>query len=140
MQTYRFISGVGSPYVGIILGPSTRSMPMKVGDRIELGRQPAFPGFALPDRGGSEQIAWMQGPHAEGAKKNGLTLDRALTGRHHVVVSQVAPFRFSVSSMHEKLPSYLLRSNQTKLSKIKGVTSVIKEGILIVGTHILRIG
>jgi hypothetical protein len=140
LQTYRFISGVGTHYVGIILGPDTRKMPLKVGDRIELGRQPSFPGFALPDRGGNDRISWMQGPSAEKAIANKLTLDRALTGRHHVVISQVEPFRYSISSMHDKLPSYLLRNNQAKLAKVRAETSILKEGILIVGTHILRIG
>ena len=138
LQTYRYLSGVGGPYFGVVLGPSIKSIPLKVGDKIELGRQPAFPGFPLPDRGGAERISWMRGPAAERASNSGLTLDRALTGRHQAAVTLIAPFRFSVSPMHDKLPTYLLKSDQGKLVKLRNETTLLKEGVVIVGTHIVR--
>ena len=34
-------------------------MNVNVGERVELGREPNFPGFTLPDRGGLERIKWL---------------------------------------------------------------------------------
>jgi hypothetical protein len=138
--TYRYIANVGKPYQGLILGESTKRVAISVGERIELGRQPAGGGFTLPDRGGVERIQWSNTPHAQNAKHNQLTLDRALTGRHHVALTILSVGKYSIAPMHDKLPTFILPPAADHIKRINGEQVLRNEGLLVVGTNVLRIG
>ena len=137
--TYRYIADIGKPYCGLFLGESTKRLALSVGSRIELGRQPTGSGFALPDRGGSDRIQWGQSVQAESAKKNKLTLDRALTGRQHVSLTVQSVGRFVIAPLHDKLPTFVLPTSSQRLQRVAGELLIKDEGLLIVGTNVIRV-
>ena len=114
-------------------------MAVSVGDRIELGRQPTGGGFSLPDRGGTERIQWGNSPQAEKAKETQLSLDRALTGRHHGVLTVEAAGRFVIAPLHDKLPTYVLPQASNRLQRVTNEVRLRDEGLIIVGTNVLRV-
>lgn len=136
---YRFVFNVGQMYVGLIIGEAFQNHPVRVGARIEVGRQPSAHGFVLPDRGGHDKILWANNPQAQAAKDNALTLDRALTSRHHASINVVALDRFVVSSIHDKLPSFLMHQTDMQLKKIEGEENIRGEALLVIGTNLLKI-
>ncbi len=136
---YRYIADVGKPYQGLFLGEATRRVAISVGERVELGRQPSGGGFELPDRGGAERIEWASTPQAQSAKKNQLTLDRALTGRHHVALSIVSVGKFSIAPMHDKLPTFIVSQSSQHLSRVTSEQVIRNEGLIVVGTNVLKV-
>jgi hypothetical protein len=48
---------------------------------VSLGREPAHPGLALPDRRGQDGSTWVAGALGDDARAAGTTVDRATTGR-----------------------------------------------------------
>lgn len=137
--THRYIANVGKPYLGLFLGEPIRRMAVAVGDRLELGRQPTGGGFALSDRGGSDRIEWVDAPQAHKSKSAKLTLDRAMTGRHHVAISVESVGRFIVSPLHDKLPTYILPSAAPRLQRVMNELVLKEEGLIVVGTNVLRV-
>ena len=137
--TYRYIADVGKPYCGLFLGESTKRLALSVGSRIELGRQPVGNGFGLPDRGGAERIQWGQSVQAQTAKKNKLTLDRALTGRQHVSLTVQTVGRFVIAPMHDKLPTFILPVASQRLQRVANELLIKDEGLIIVGTNVIRV-
>ena len=137
--TYRYIANVGKPYQGIVLGEPTKRVAVTIGERVEMGRQPAGGGFVLQDRGGADEIVWANTSQAQTAAQNQLTLDRALTGRHHVAVSILSAGKFCITSMHDKLPTFMLAENSQILQRIMGEKILRDEGLLVVGTNLIKV-
>ena len=137
--TYRYIADVGKPYCGLFLGESTKRLALSVGSRVELGRQPVGTGFALPDRGGADRIQWGHSVQAENAKRNNLTLDRALTGRQHLSLSVQSVGRFIIAPLHDKLPTFILPASSQRLKRIPSELLIKDEGLIIVGTNVIRV-
>jgi len=137
--THRYIANVGKPYMGLFLGEPLRRMAVAVGDRLELGRQPTGGGFALADRGGAEWIQWAEVPQAQKSKTAKLTLDRAMTGRHHVAISVESVGRFTVSPLHDKLPTYILPPSVPRLQRVTNELVLKDEGLVVVGTNVLKV-
>ena len=93
----------------------------------------------MPDRGGSDRIQWGQSVQAESAKKNKLTLDRALTGRQHVSLTVQSVGRFVIAPLHDKLPTFVLPTSSQRLQRVAGELLIKDEGLLIVGTNVIRV-
>lgn len=126
---------LGGQYRGMLIGPPTNSMEVRVGERVELGREPNFPGFTLPDRGGLERIQWAPGLRAEKARNAGLTLDRSMTGRHQAMFMAVSTTEFAISPIHERIPTWLFSND-----KIERVTRQCKArfgDMMVIGTNVI---
>ena len=119
------------------MGESTKRLALSVGSRIELGRQPTGSGL-LPDRGGSERIQWGQSVHKRECQKEQLTLDRALTGRQHVSLT-VQSVDVVIAPLHDKLPTFVLPTSSQRLQRVAGELLIKDEGLLIVGTNVIRV-
>ncbi|MEC7984070.1 MAG: adenylate/guanylate cyclase domain-containing protein, partial [Myxococcota bacterium] len=131
---YRALAG---QYQGMLIGPETYTMNVNVGERIELGREPNFPGFTLPDRGGLDRIKWAPGLRAEKARQAGLTLDRSLTGRHQALFMAVTQTDFSVDKIHDRIPTWLFCNE--KLERVMRACKAKFGDMLIIGTNVICI-
>ena len=131
---YRALAG---QYQGMLIGPETYSMNVNVGERVELGREPSFPGFTLPDRGGLERIRWSAGIRAEKARQQGLTLDRSLTGRHQALFMARSSKDFIVDKIHDRIPTWLFCNE--KLDRVTRACKAKFGDMLIIGTNVICI-
>ena len=131
---YRAMAG---QYQGMLIGPETYSMNVNLGERIELGRDPNFPGFTLPDRGGLDRIRWSPGMRAEKARQQGLTLDRSLTGRHQALFMAQSATDFVVDKIHERIPTWLFCDE--KLERVTRPCKAKFGDMLIIGTNVICI-
>ena len=131
---YRAMAG---QYQGMLIGPETYTMNVNIGERIELGRDPNFPGFTLPDRGGLDRIKWSAGMRAESARQQGLTLDRSLTGRHQALFMAQTSTEFVVDKIHDRIPTWLFCDE--KLDRVMKPTKAKFGDMLIIGTNVICI-
>ena len=127
--------GLGGQYRGMLIGPPTYSMEVSAGERVELGREPNFPGFTLPDRGGLDRIQWAAGQRAAKARKAGLTLDRSMTGRHQAMFMAISTTDFSISPIHERIPTWLFSND--KLERITRQCKAKFGDMLVIGTNVI---
>ena len=47
--------------------------------------------------------------------------------------------RFSIAPMHDKLPTFVLSQSSQHLSRISGEQTIRNEGLIVVGTNVLKI-
>lgn len=106
---------VGAPYAGLILADTEMRLGVMDGSTATLGREPAHPGLAYPDRRGQENIRWCTGPRAARARAGGFTLDRALAGRRQASVA-LAGTNILVRQIHERCPTYVFNADGRSLT------------------------
>ncbi len=106
----RFVALAGRGYAGVLLGAPTAKLGVASGQRAEVGREPSYPGLALPDRRGQDNIRWCVGHRAARARQSGFTLDRALAGRRQCAI-EPTDMGATVIPLHERCPTLLLRGN-----------------------------
>jgi hypothetical protein len=134
----RYIA-LGGQYKGMLIGPPTTTMEVSTGERLELGREPNFPGFTLPDRGGLDRIKWASGGRAAKARQAGLTLDRSMTGRHQAMVNVVSATDFSVAPIHGRIPTYLYSGSGSGLERLTRPCKAKFGDMIVIGTNIICI-
>ena len=136
---FRILCNIGGLYRALIIGSSTREVLFNIGDQIEIGRQPVGARFTLVDRGGSNRIQWSTSIKASQARKQRLTLDRALTGRRHSHLNIISKDLFVASSIHLRLPTFIIRRNGRRLERIKNEKKIEIGDMLVVGTYIISL-
>lgn len=112
----RFIE-VAPPYAGLILCDTEMRLGVMDGHTATLGREPAHPGLAYPDRRGQDNIRWCSGPRAARARAGGFTLDRALAGRHQASIA-LNQGDITVRQIHERCPTYIFRGQGMPMMKL----------------------
>jgi len=123
-------------YIGALAFDSSARIGVSEGQTIEIGREPAHPGLALPDRRGQENIRWCVGPRAARAREGGFTMDRALAGRRQAAVS-VSSGRMEIAGIHRNCPTHLLRGNE--LSRVEGAANLEFDDMIVAGTTIVAV-
>jgi hypothetical protein len=131
---YRALTGT---YRGMLIGAPTFSMEARAGEGVEMGREPNFPGFTLPDRGGLDRIQWAAGGRAQKARQAGLTLDRSMTGRHQAILKVMSPTEFTVAPIHQRIPTWLFSNDQ--LDRVLREQKAGFGDMIVIGTNVICI-
>lgn len=108
---------VGQPYAGLMIADTEMRLGVMDGNTVTLGREPAHPGLAYPDRRGQDNIRWCSGPRAARARAGGFTLDRALAGRHQASIA-LNGNDIVVRQLHERCPTYIFRGDNAPMTKL----------------------
>lgn len=133
---------VGAAYAGLLLADTEMRLGVMDGSTATLGREPAHPGLAYPDRRGQDNIRWCTGPRAARARAGGFTLDRALAGRHQASVA-LSGSSIIVRQIHERCPTYVYNTEGRSLTKLSvkdqtvqgSVGNLIFAGTTVVGVR-----
>jgi len=133
--TYREL---GDGYVGVLVGGDGRAVGVHDGEYIEIGREPAPPGLAFPERRGTANVRWCPGARAARARAGGFTLDRALAGRRQASVA-AGRGGLQVTPLHERCPTYLLRRGARRLERLTGPSSAEIGDVVVVGTNVVSL-
>lgn len=136
---FRILCNIGELYRALVAGVSGGEVLFNIGDVIEIGRQPIGRRFVLTDRGGTTRIQWSTSTKAAEARKQRLTLDRTLTGRQHTHLKIVSNELFVASSIHPRLPTFVIRRDGKRLERIKGEKMIEIGDLLVVGTYVLSL-
>lgn len=134
--TIRFVETDGRPYIGLLLADSQARLAVGPGQEAEIGREPNYPGLALPDRRGQDNIRWCLGSRAARARESGFTLDRALAGRQQCGVSPAAAGIHLVSK-HSRCPTWLLGPRGPE--QVTAPRRVDLGDMIVVGTTVIAI-
>ncbi|MBM75541.1 MAG: hypothetical protein CMK59_09070 [Proteobacteria bacterium] len=134
---FRYNAVSDNDYRGIIVGPPTNSHEARIGDAIELGREPAFGGFELKDREGLDRIQWCAGGKAQKAKQMGYTLDRAMIGRKQAILSVNSASEFGLTPIHDRIPTYIYSDERLQRLPPKKNHSLNFGELIVVGTYVL---
>jgi hypothetical protein len=134
--TIRFKKLERCSYAGVLLSPPSGKLGIAAGQRAEIGREPGYPGLALPDRRGQENIRWCVGHKAARARHSGFTLDRALAGRVQCAI-EPGELGAQLISLHPRIPTYLVR-NQS-LVKVEGSMGMVSNDLVVVGTSVITL-
>ncbi len=123
-------------YAGLLLSDTVGRLAVAPGQRAEIGREPEYPGLALPDRKGQDNIRWCVGPRAARARQNGFTLDRALAGRHQCAF-EPGSMGTTLVSLHDRCPTFLVRGAQLEL--VPSRAPVGSGDLVVVGTTVIAV-
>lgn len=123
-----------SRYAAVILHDSDMHLGMRNGQTVELGRNPASPGIAFPNRPGQENINWCTGQRAEEARANGFTLDRVLAGRQQAAVELLGE-SLRLTPLHKQCPTYILRDG--RLGQAKKSVPINFGDMIVAGTTVV---
>lgn len=131
---YRALRARG--YAGLMLSDMLGRLGLAPGQLAEVGREPHYPGLALPDRRGQDNIRWCVGSRAARARQNGFTLDRALAGRRQCAIDlQDGPPK--VVSLHQRCPTFLVRGPD--LQQVHSPSPVSPGDLVVVGTTVVAL-
>jgi len=106
------------------------------GAQTVFGRDPGYPGFALPDRRGNDNLRWCAGARAARARESGFTLDKALAGRRQCSLVG-SPSGVVVVSEHDRCPTYLLDGGA--LVTVQEPRAVVAGDHIIAGTSVIAL-
>jgi len=134
--SHRFHHVDNGGYVGIVVSDTRARLGVADGQHVEIGREPAHPGFALPDRRGQENIRWCVGTRAARAREGGFTMDRALAGRRQAAV-EVDGFTAKVIGEHKTCATHIFRSGV--LNRIEGAAPLEFDDMIVVGTSVISV-
>lgn len=134
----RYFQTEGS-HLGLLLGDSPTRLAVGLGETAEMGRNPNFPGIALPDRGGQTNLRWCSGSRASRSRAAGFTLDRALVGRRQAAVAVDRSGNLQVEALHERVTTYLFQPTSQKLSRIERPMDAQYGDLVIMGTNIISL-
>ncbi len=132
--TYRALHQKG--YAGLLISDSLARLGVMAGQQAEVGREPNYPGLALPDRRGQDNVRWCVGARAARARESGFTLDRALAGRRHCAFC-AGPGGVSVVSLHERCHTYVLADG--RLDIVASSRPVEPGDLIIAGTSVIEL-
>jgi class 3 adenylate cyclase len=132
----RFQKLDGAGYSGLLLSTPTGRLGIAAGQRAEIGREPGYPGLALPDRRGQENIRWCVGHRAARARQSGFTLDRALAGRRQCAI-EPSDTGAELVPLHPRCPTYLMEDGV--LQAVKGSASISAGNLVVVGTTVITL-
>lgn len=124
------------PYVGLVVADTQLRVGVPQGQVTELGREPAHPGLALPDRRGQDNIRWCSGPRAARAREGGFTLDRALAGRRQASVEVDRHGEITLKALHERCATYLFNPQQ-RLRRVDPLAQVSPDEYIVTGTTVI---
>ncbi|MCB9676739.1 MAG: hypothetical protein H6737_16600 [Alphaproteobacteria bacterium] len=130
-HTWRPVDG---PWVGVVVADTSEvRIGLPEGGEIQVGREPRFPGLALPDRRASAAMVFADTDAGARARERGFALDRELTGREQCrIVRQEGLVR--VESTHPVLPTGVLGDEALQLLQ-PGTEVQLEDGaLLLVGT------
>jgi class 3 adenylate cyclase len=133
---YRDLAGDDGPYVGMLVADGPRRLPVGMGQSVEIGREPAAPGLALPDRPGQGNIRWCMGGRAAKAREGGFTLDRALAGRRHAAL-KVGLSGPELEGIHDRCPTYVVR--EAGIEVVTGAVPARLDDLFVMGTSVISI-
>jgi len=132
----RFQSLDGRAYAGLLLSTATGRLGIAAGQRAEIGREPGYPGLALPDRRGQDNIRWCVGHRAARARQSGFTLDRALAGRRQCAI-EPSETGAELVPLHPRCPTYLVQRGV--LRGVKTSASIVPGDLVVVGTSVITL-
>jgi class 3 adenylate cyclase len=132
----RFEGIDGRGYAGMMLSSPTGRLGIAMGQRAEIGREPGYPGLALPDRRGQDNIRWCVGHRAARARQSGFTLDRALAGRRQCAI-EPTDLGAELVPLHPRCPTYLYRNGS--LQGVKTSASISAGDLVVVGTSVISL-
>ncbi len=124
-------------FMGALVGDSPMHRGLGLGERVELGREPAHPGLLLPDRNSQDNIRWCAGPRAARAREKGFTMDKSLTGRRQTAV-EAGGGGIVVIPLHETCPTLLLTAEGT-VSRLPSARTVHVGDAILVGTTVVAL-
>jgi len=123
-------------YVGVMVSDTPARLGVADGQLVEIGREPAHPGFALPDRRGQENIRWCVGSRAARAREGGFTMDRALAGRRQAAV-EVESLQAKLVGLHKTCATHVFRSGL--LNRIDSSAPLEFDDMIVVGTSVISV-
>jgi class 3 adenylate cyclase len=132
--TFHYLEGRG--YAGLMLADSLARLGIGPGQQAEVGREPNYPGLALPDRRGQDNIRWCVGARAARARESGFTLDRALAGRRQAAVAP-GPGGASVTSLHDRCPTFVVGG--AVLRQVTTPRPVTPGDLIVAGTSVIAL-
>ena len=132
----RFQQLDGRGYAGLLLSSPTGRLGMAAGQRAEIGREPGYPGLALPDRRGQDNIRWCVGHRAARARQSGFTLDRALAGRRQCAI-EPTDTGAELVPLHPRCPTYMVQGGA--LRSVKTSASIVAGDLVVVGTSVITL-
>lgn len=132
--TFRALTG--RSYAGMLISAPTGRLGIASGQRAEIGREPGYPGLALPDRRGQDNIRWCVGHRAARARQSGFTLDRALAGRRQFAI-EPKDGAVSLIPLHQRCPTYLVQENS--LRQVASAAPIELDDLVVVGTSVITL-
>jgi hypothetical protein len=111
-------------------------LPVAVGQKAELGREPGHPGLQYPDRRGQDNIRWCAGQRAARAKANGFTLDRALAGRRQATIEVMGEYA-ELTPVHDRCPTYVVRHNDGRILRAEVKVPLYPDDLVLAGTSVI---
>lgn len=123
-------------YAGVLLRDTDMRLALRRGQTGELGRNPASPGLAFPNRPGQDNIRWCSGARAESARANGFTLDRVLAGRQQASI-EVHPEGLRLTPLHGECPTYVMRDGH--LGQARKAVRVSYGDLVVAGTTVVAL-
>lgn len=133
-HTYRALDTGG--YVGVLVSDTQARLGVADDQKVEIGREPAHPGFALPDRRGQDNIRWCVGTRAARAREGGFTMDRALAGRRQAAV-EIKGFDAQVIGLHKTCATYVFREGS--LNRVDTTARLEFDDMIVVGTSVISV-
>jgi hypothetical protein len=125
-------------YRGIIIGKNFQSMESMIGDRVEFGREPDFPGFTLKERSSANGVVWAPGPRAQQARHSGYTLDRVIIGRKQAHLQIIANNNYLLTAIHQRIPTFAFVDGN--LVMITAPQQMKDKDLFVIGTCLLQVG
>lgn len=125
-------------YAGLLLSDSLARLGVGAGQQAEIGREPNYPGLALPDRRGQDNIRWCVGSRAARARESGFTLDRALAGRRQAAVVP-SPGGGEVLSLHPRCPTFVVNGNILDQVALNTPRPVVAGDLIVAGTSVIAV-
>lgn len=126
-------------YRWLLVGAPTQPQEANVGDIIELGREPGHPGYLLSERVHNRGIVWAASDNAKLAARSGYTLDRIIIGRQQARVSIDSPDRFTLSSVHKRIPTLVVNQDVLLTVSVSNPIAIQPNALFIVGTRLLEV-
>jgi len=125
-------------YAGLLLSDSLARLGVGAGQQAEIGREPNYPGLALPDRRGQDNIRWCVGSRAARARESGFTLDRALAGRRQAAVSP-GPGGAHVVALHQRCPTFVVDGTSLVQVALNAPRLVGVGELIVAGTSVIAV-
>jgi class 3 adenylate cyclase len=123
-------------YVGLLLADASARVPVHAGSQTVFGRDPGYPGFALPDRRGNDNLRWCSGARAARARESGFTLDKALAGRRQCSLVGSSG-GVAVVAEHDRCPTYVLEGEA--LVAVQDPRPVAAGDHIVAGTAVIAL-
>jgi hypothetical protein len=133
----RYIPVRNRDYRGVIVGSASQSMDSMIGDRVEFGREPDFPGFTLKERSTANSVVWAPGKRAQDVKNAGYTLERVIIGRKQAHLQISSRDSYMLTPIHQRIPTFaFLNESLQMITKPQQLSAGAK---IVIGTYVLTV-